>query len=205
MALGNNEIRLENVRLAFPKLWTAEPFPGGNDPTPYFSANFILPKNHPQAKVLDALMLRLSEDKWGSAKTVKTNGGMISKGAAVLKAAKAIGKVFYRDGDSKAEYEGFEGNMFVSARSKTRPNIFDGMRSATTEADGIIFGGCYVNAIISCYAYVKGNNGLGAGLKGVQFRGKGEAFGGGGAPASEDDFDEIGAPDSEDGSDPLAE
>lgn len=204
MALGNNEIRLENVRLAFPKLWTPEPFPGGNDPTPYFSATFLLPKNHPQAKALDALMLRLAEEKWGSAKNVKTAGGMISKGAAVLKAAKAIGKVFYRDGDSKAEYEGFEGNMFVAARSKTRPNTFDGMRNTTTEADGIIFGGCYVNAIISTYAYVKGNNGLGAGLKGVQYRGKGDAFGGGGAPADSEDFDEIGAPDSEDGSDPLA-
>lgn len=192
MALGNNEIRLENVRLAFPKLWTPEPFPGGNDPTPYFSATFILPKNHPQAKALDALMSRIAIEKWGP-----------QKGPLILKSAKAIGKVFYRDGDSKAEYEGFEGNMFVAARSKTRPNIFDGMRNTVTEADGIIYGGCYVNAIISAYAYVKGNNGLGAGLKGVQFRAKGDAFGGGGAPANEDDFDEIASPD-ESGDDPLA-
>ena len=67
MALGNNEIRLENVRLAFPKLWTPEPFPGGNDPTPYFSATFILPKNHPQAKALDALMSADCNREVGSA------------------------------------------------------------------------------------------------------------------------------------------
>lgn len=187
MALAANEIRLENVRLAFPKLWTPEPFPGGNDPTPYFSAMFILPKNHPQAKQLEAMMVKIANDKWGT------------RGPAVLKAAKAMGKVFYRDGDSKAEYDGFEGNMFVSARSKTRPNTFDGQRNTVTEADGVIYGGCYVNAIISCFAYIKGNNGLGAGLKGVQFRGKGDAFSGGGVPADADDFDELGT----DEADPL--
>lgn len=194
MPLGNNEIRLENVRLAFPKLWTPEPFPGGTDPTPYFSASFILPKDHPQCAALDKLMKDIAIAKWGP-----------QKGPLILKSAKAIGKVFYRDGDSKAEYEGFEGNMFVAARSKTRPNTFDGMRNTVTEADGTIFGGCYVNAIISAYAYTKGNNGLGAGLKGVQFKRKGDAFGGGGAPADSEDFDELGAPDDgESGDDPLA-
>jgi hypothetical protein len=183
MALAENEIRLENVRLAFPKIWTAEPYPGGKDPTPYFSAMFILPKDHPQVKTLDAMMVKLANAKWGT------------RGAAVLKAAKAMGKVFFRDGDSKAEYDGFEGNLFVSARSKTRPTILDGLRQATTEADGVVFGGCYVNAIISCFPYVKGNNGLGAGLKGVQFRAKGDAFSGGGVPADADDFDEIAVED----------
>ena len=190
MALAANEIRLENVRLAFPKLWTAEPFPGGNDPTPYFSAMFILGKDHPQCKALEAMMTRIANEKWAA------------RGPAVLKAAKAMGKVFFRDGDSKAEYDGFEGNMFVSARSKTRPTILDGLRQTTTEADGIVYGGCFVNAIISCFAYTKGNNGLGAGLKGVQYRGKGDAFSGGGIPADADDFDEIGTADDSE-SDPL--
>ena len=185
MALAANEIRLENVRLAFPKLWTAEPFPGGTDPTPYFSAMFILGKDHPQAKQLEAMMDRIAKEKWNA------------RGPAVLKAAKAMGKVFYRDGDSKAEYDGFEGNMFVSARSKTRPTVLDGLRQTTTEADGIVYGGCYVNAIISCFGYTKGNNGLGAGLKGVQFRAKGDAFSGGGIPADADDFDEIGTSDDD--------
>ena len=194
MALGNNEIRLENVRLAFPKLWTPEPFEGGTDPTPYFSATFIIPKDSKQTKQIEDLMKSLAIAKWGP-----------QKGPLVLKSAKTIGKVFFRDGDSKAEYEGFEGNNFIAARTKTRPNTFDGMRNTVTEADGIIYAGCYVNAIISCYAYTKGNNGLGAGLKGVQFKRDGDAFSGGGKPAEADDFDELGAPDSEEGGDdPLA-
>lgn len=187
MALASNEIRLENVRIAFPRLWTPEPYPGGTDPTKYFSASFIMPKDHPQVKQLEALMAKLANDKWGA------------KGPSVLKTAKAVGKVFFRDGDSKGDVDGFEGNMFVSARSKTRPTILDGQRGTVTEADGIIRGGYYVNAIISCYAYTTGNNGLGAGLKGVQFRAKGDEWGGG-APAESDDFDEISAPDE---SDPL--
>src|SRR5271155_2368075 len=181
MALGPNEMRVNNVRLAFPKLWTPEPFPGGTDPTPYFSATFILPKTHPQIKALEVLMLRLAVEKWGAA-----------KGPQVLKAAKAIGKVFLRDGDAKADQDGFEGNLFISARSKTRPNTFDGMRNPVAEADGIIYGGCFVNAVLSFFPYTKGNNGLGAGLKGVQYKGKGDAFSGGGTPADADDFDEIG-------------
>lgn len=188
MALGPNEIRLTNVRLAFPKLWTPEPFPGGTDPTPYFSATFILPKNHPQIKALNDMMTRIANEKWGA------------KGPQVLKAAKAIGKVFLRDGDAKADMDGFEGNMFISARSKTRPGTFDNLRNPTTDADGIIYGGCYVDAVVSFFAYVKGNNGLGAGLKGVQYRGPGDAFTGAGKPADSDDFDEIGVAE---GADPL--
>lgn len=189
MAIAANEIRLENVRLAFPKLWTPEPFQGGQDPTPYFSATFLLPKTHPQVKQLEALMTKLAAEKWGT------------RGPVVLKGAKAIGKVFLRDGDAKAEYDGFEGNMFVSARSKTRPTTYDGMKNTISEADGIIYGGCMVNAIVSCFAYTKGNNGLAASLKGVQYRGPGDAFSGGGTPADADDFDEIAVL----GTDPLTE
>ena len=47
--------------------------------------------------------------------------------------------------------------------------------------------------------------GVGAGLKGVQFKTDGDAFSGGGKPAEADDFDELGAPsDEEGGDDPLA-
>jgi len=184
MALAANEIRLSKVRLAFPKLWTPEPYPGGNDPTPYFSATFLMPKDHPQVKTIEALMAHLAKEKWGI------------KGPNVLKAAKATGKVFFRDGDTK-DLEGFADHYFVSARSKTRPSTFDGQRNTVTEADGVIYAGCYVDAIISCYAYVKGNNGLGAGLKGVQYRARGDAFAGGGSPAEADDFDEISVDEDE--------
>jgi hypothetical protein len=191
MALSETRIRLNNVRIAFPKLAEPEAFPNGKDPTKYYSASFLLPKDHPQIKQLNDLMLALAVGKWGP-----------KKGPQVLAAAKAIGKVFFRDGDAKAAHDGFEGNMFVSARSKESdpPELRDGMRTILTPAAGakLIYGGCYVNAIIECYAYTKGNNGLGAGLKGVQYRSKGDAFVGG-PPPEDDDYEEIAAPEEEEG------
>lgn len=186
---------LKDVRLAFAtNLFTAAPFPTGNDPTPYFSCTLLLPPNHPQKRQMEKIMDELAEAKWGK------------KGPAVLKAAKAMGKVFLRDGDTKPDYEGFEGMWFVSARSKVRPNYFDGMRNPIGEADGLLYSGAYVNVSLGLYAYTKGNNGLGAGLRGVQFLRKGDAFGGG-VPAESDDFEEIAAPEEgEDGGeerDPL--
>jgi hypothetical protein len=182
-------ILLKDVRLAFAtNLFTAAPFPGGNDPTPYYSCTLLMPPTHPQRKVLDKIMVELAEAKWGK------------KGAAVLKAAKATGKVFFRDGDTKPDYEGFEGMWFVSARSKVRPNYFDGRRNPISEADGLLYSGAYVNASLGLYAYTKGNNGLGAGLRGIQYYRKGDAFGGG-APAEMDDFEEITAPPDEEGDD----
>ena len=194
MAIGENEIVLKNVRITTfgrQTIYNPQAFPGGTDPTKYFSLNGILPKNHPQIPAIEKMMLKVALGKWPT------------KGAAVLKAAKLIGKVPLRDGDAKAEYDGFEGNMFISARSKDRPTVFDNMRNPVVEGDpNSPYDGCYADVKVSFYAYDKGNNGIGAGLKGVQFRANGDRFSGGGAPADADDFDEIAAP--EDGEqDPL--
>jgi|SRR5271166_29137 len=186
MALLENEIRLNNVRVAFPK-WEPEKFPDSPDPTRYRSGVFILPPDHPQLKQLEKMGLDAAIGKWGP-----------KKGPAMVAAAKAIGKFFLHNGDTKAGTDGFEGNWFVSARTpETRDVDFrDGTRAVLTQeqAQKIIYGGCYVNAIISIYAYTKGNNGIGAGLKGVQFRAKGDAFVGG-PPPEDDDYEEIAAPE----------
>ena len=130
MALSETRIRLNNVRVAFPKFGAPESFPGGQDPTKYWSASFILPKDHPQIKQLQDLMLSLAIGKWGP-----------KKGPQVLAAAKAIGKVFLRDGDAKAQHDGFEGNMFVAARAKEndQPDYRDGMRAVLTPAQAKAF------------------------------------------------------------------
>jgi hypothetical protein len=193
MALNNNELLIKNVRITtFGQNTLYEPkmFPGGTDPTLYFSVNGILAKNHPQIAEIEKKILEAAMTKWPQ------------KGASILKAAKLIGKVPLRDGDAKAEYDGFEGNMFISARSKTRPSVFDGSRNPVTQGDeNAPYDGCYANIIVSFYGYDKGNNGVGAGLKGVQFLRHGDRFSGGN-PADKEDFDEIGAPDS--GDDDLA-
>lgn len=192
MAIAENEIILKGLRITTfgnDTIWEPKAFPGGTDPTKYFSLNGIMPKNHPQIPQLEKMMLKAAIDFWGP-----------QKGPQVLKAAKAIGKVPLRDGDIKAEYDGFAGNMFISARNKTRPTVFDNLRNTVVQGDvNAPYDGCYANVKVSIYAYDKGNNGIGAGLKGVQFAGNGDAFSGGGIPAGKDDFeDELGVTDDGD-------
>lgn len=167
-------LMLKNVRLAFPALFEPSSYGDGD---PAYSATLIM--DPAQAELVEKAIAGVARDKWGA------------KADAQLKALRASGKVCLRDGDEKADYDGFEGMMFIAARSKTRPTVVDGQRQPLTQSDGRIYAGCYVNASLEIWAQ---DNGYGkrvnATLRGVQFVRDGEAFGGG-RPASADEFDEI--------------
>jgi hypothetical protein len=185
-------IMLRDVRQSFMCYWKPEPFPNSTDPTPYFSGTYLLPADHPQLPELKKICLELCVEKWGK-----------TKGPAIYKAIQMTGKIFLRDGNAKPDYDGFPGNWFISARSKVMPSYFDGQKQPITEAQGVLYSGCYVNVSLEMFAYTKGNNGLGARQRGVQFLRKGDAFGGGGPPADESEFDEIDNPEEAGEVDPL--
>lgn len=171
-------VKLKNVRLAFPALFEAKTVNG--EGAPAFSASFILPKNHPQIKEINAAIEAVAKEKWGP------------KADAVLKAARASDKVALHDGDAKSEYDGYAGNLYVSARNKSRPLVVDKDRTPLGVADGKPYGGCYVIASVDFWAQ-DNNYGkrINASLRGVQFFADGDAFAGGGA-ANEDEFDDLG-------------
>jgi Enterobacter phage Enc34, ssDNA-binding protein len=181
-------LMIRDVRLAFPNLWKATAPSSGGEPA--FSASFIMPPNHPQMKEVNAALNAVAKEKWGA------------KAPAIYKALESSDKLCLHDGDTKAEYDGYEGNKFISTRSKVRPTVIDQQRQELTEADGKPYSGCYVNASIELWAqdnnYGKRVN---AQLRGVQFLRDGDAFAGGSRPADADEFDEIGVAD---GDDPLA-
>lgn len=105
--------------------------------------------------------------------------------------AKSGNKICFIDGDAKAEYEGFEGNMALSATNRQHPTVVDKDRSPLTEADGVVYAGCYVNAVVEIWAQDnQWGKRINASLKGVQFYADGNAFAGGGV-ASVDDFEDI--------------
>lgn len=176
------KVKLTNVRLAFPVLFEARTVNGEGKPA--FSASFLLDPADPQVKALNQAIEQVAKDKWGA------------KAEAILKQMRAQDKVALHDGDLKANYDGFPGNLYVSARSATRPLVIDKDKSPLTEQDGKPYAGCFVNASIELWPqdnnYGKRVN---ASLRGVQFFRDGDAFTGGGA-ASEDEFDDIssGAP-----------
>lgn len=173
------KLKLNNVRLAFPVLFEAKTVNGEGKPA--FSASFLIDPADPQVKTLNAAIDQVANDKWGA------------KAAAILKQMRATDKVALHDGDLKSNYDGFPGNLYVSARSTTRPLVINNDKSPLTEQDGKPYAGCFVNASIELWAqdnnYGKRVN---ASLRGVQFLRDGDAFAGGGA-ASEDEFDDISA------------
>lgn len=171
------KIKLQNVRLAFPQLFEAKTVNGEGEPA--FSATFLMEPNHPAVAELRAAFEKVGKEKWGA------------KWPNVKKEIEAKDRLALHDGDTKADYAGFEGNFFVSSRNKTRPLVIDRDKSPLTAADGKPYAGCYVHASIELWcqdnAYGKRIN---ASLRGVQFYKDGDAFAGGGA-ASEDEFDDI--------------
>jgi hypothetical protein len=180
------KFKLNDVRLAFPNLFKATSPRGSDGGAAAFSAAFLLAPTHPQIKAIKAEMLRVATEKWGA------------KAAATYKAMEAQDKLALHNGDTKAEYDGFEGMLFVNSRNKTRPSVFDGKKVPVDEASGVVYGGCDVNAIVEFWAQ---DNDFGkrinAQLLGVQFLRDNDSFGGGAKAADEADFDEIEAPAEE--------
>lgn len=171
-------LMIRDVRLAFPSLWKATAPRSGGEAA--FSASFILPPAHEQLAEIRAALVDVSKEKWGA------------KADGVYKALEQGDKLALHNGNTKSEYEGYEGNLFISTRSKVRPTVLDQQRQDLTEADGKPYSGCYVDVSIELWAqdndYGKRIN---AQLRGVQFRRDGDAFAGGARAADADEFDEI--------------
>jgi hypothetical protein len=178
------KLTIRNARLAFPAIFEAKAVNAGDKPA--FSASLIIGKNDPQVKAIEAAIEQAAADKFGP------------KAAAMLKTLRAGDKTCLHNGDTKAQYAGFEGNLFVSARNPSRPLVVNRDKTPVTQQDGVVYGGCYVNALLEIWAqdnaYGKRVN---ATLMGIQFVKDGEAFGGGGV-ATEDDFDDLAMDEAED-------
>lgn len=171
------KMTLENVRIAFAQLYEAKTVNGEGEPA--FSASFLMAPDHPAVKKLEAAMEAVGKEKWGA------------KWSGVKAELTKKDRLAVHDGDLKSDYDGFPGNMFVSARNKIRPLVLDKDKSPLTEQDGRPYSGCRVHASIELWAqdnsYGKRIN---ASLRGVQFYKDDERFGGGGV-ASADEFSTV--------------
>jgi len=173
------KIKLLNVRLAFPVLWEAKTVAGEGKPA--FSGTLLIDPADPQVKAINAAIDATAKEKWGA------------KADGILKQARAADKVCLHNGDLKATYDGFPGNLYVSARNPMRPTVLDADKTPLVEKDGKPYAGCYVHAVLELWAqdnqYGKRVN---ATLMGVQFYQDGDSFTGGGV-ASDDDFEDVTA------------
>lgn len=179
-----NLIKLKNVRLSFPEIFHKKSFQGG---IPAYSAAFLMDKSTPEGKAaiktLTDAIKKLAMDTWGE---IPPNA---KPGAA---------KCCFRDGDDK-DLAGYPGHMYISTRNgKVRPQLANRDNSPIVEEDGVLYPGCYVNAIVSLWAQDNTwGKAINANLVGIQFVKDGEAFGAV-APPIRDLFDEIDEVEEED-------
>jgi hypothetical protein len=171
------KLKLNNVRLAFPQLFEAKTVNGEGDPA--FSATFLIDPADPQVAAINKAIDAVAAEKWGA------------KAPATLQQLRKADKVCLHDGDLKATYDGFPGNLFVSARNKLRPTVLNADKTPLVAADGKPYAGCYVNAMLELWPQ-ENNYGkrINATLMGVQFYRDGDSFTGGGV-ASDSDFDDV--------------
>lgn len=174
------KIKLNNVRLAFPALFEAKAI-AGSEGAPAYGATLLIDPVAQKATIdeINKAIDAVAAEKWGAKANVQ------------LVAMRKGDKVALHDGDLKAQYAGFAGQMFVSCRSAVRPVVIDKDKTPLVAADGKPYGGCYVNATVQLWAqdntYGKRIN---AQLLGVQFFKDGDSFGGG-AIGSAEDFDDL--------------
>jgi len=170
---------IKNVRLSYPSLFRPTSFDGKQEPK--YQAHFIFEKGSETHKAVKAAIAKTIEDKWGD-----RPGDLTAE------------KICLKDGKTKVNKEGdyLDGYgpdvVFITTSSRKRPGVFNVDRSPLTEEDGIPYAGCYVNAQIEFWAQDnKFGKRINCELRGVQFVRDGDAFGGGGRPATADDFPEL--------------
>jgi len=178
-----SRIALENVRLSFPNVFKRATF-GGEETK--FEATFLIDKEDTAtiAKINAAIQAKLIE-KYGSEDKIP-------------KGIKSDSKCCFRDGDN-VSYDGYAGHMSFKAANKVRPTVVDRDKNPTTEDDGLIYAGCYVDAVVDVWIQ---DNQWGKKVNGnlyvVRYRGEGAPFGAGAVP--EGALDDLADLESTEGS-----
>lgn len=148
-------VRLSNVRISFPHIVAPQLNTNPNNPegVPTYSASFILEPDHKGWMDFQETMARLAQEKWKD----KTSVFLPS-----LANGDKNKRCFYKGEEKTSQesglpWEGYEGNMIISANCKNSPpQLFDGKGqmvdgtnpSRYKELAEKMYGGCRVNAIV---------------------------------------------------------
>lgn len=182
------KIFLNNVRLSYEHIFTPSAFDDSQDAK--YSATFIIAKDHPDLPAIKRAMREAGQEMFPS----DFKGTEWPKGYTCS----------LRDADVATDSSGtvlseknpaYKNCFIVEANSKNRPLVLNRNKSALTEADGVIYSGCYVNASLNAagYTYGKIKKGVKCYLNGVQFVANGERFG----ADTSDDFDMLDGEDND--------
>lgn len=198
---------VRDVRLAFPNLDKPGKFGYG--------CRFLLPPDHTQTlnpmsvKYCQAMGVKLpdgfktNETKVKTVAVLKAIGKAVArkkwdaKGDSIFTALEKQDKIFLHDGDTKADLDGFEGNLFIACGSRGPVPMYDQLRNDATARE--VYSGAWVVGSIDVWAQDNEDGGkrLNATVYGVQKLRDGDAFASGGPPAEAGEFDEIAVEDDE--------
>ena len=166
--MSENKIKLHNVRLSFPSIFQRSSYDGEEGK---YEASFLIPKSDTKTVKLlqDAIEAAIKESKVDKVPSDKR---------------------CLKDGDD-FEYDGYADHMSIKGSSKRRPTVLNHDKSPVVEDDGIIYAGCYVNAVIGLWVQDnKYGKRVNCNLYGIQFYRDGEPFGSGDVDVS-GDFEEV--------------
>lgn len=190
-------VTLKNVRLSFPHLFEPTASVEGG-PKKYRAAFLIDPTSESgkaNLKVLNAAIDKAALGVWKTKeKADKIRAKLDSDRSGLRDGEDATNK----DGDV---YAGYEDMKFITASNGKKPKVLRRDKSVIDSTEAAeIYGGCYVNAVVSVWATNQekhGGNGIFFTLEIVQYAKKGEPFGA--AELDEDDYlDDMGDEDDDD-------
>lgn len=189
-------VTLKKVRLSFPHLF--EPTASiENGPKKYRAAFLIDPSTEEgkaNLKVLNAAIDKAAVGVWKTKeKADKIRAKLDSDRSGLRDGEDATNK----EGDV---YAGYEDMKFITASNGKKPKVLRRDKSVIDSSEAAeIYGGCYVNAVVSVWATNQekhGGNGIFFTLEIVQYHSKGEPFGA--AELDEDDYLEDMGEEEED-------
>lgn len=182
-SVTGERLTIKEGRLAFLHCFEPNSVDGGKES---FNCNIILEPGNEAVAMIRAEEERLAKLAWGD------------KAGAVLEMIKAKNDQALKPGALKAKFDGFAGNLFLSAKNAVRPTVVNRNGSPLTAKDGVIYSGAY--ALIHISLWTQDNNfgqKINANLLGLQFLRDGDAFSGGPAPSAADDFANLDAGEDE--------
>jgi hypothetical protein len=188
-------IKIEGVRLSFADLWRPKTIKrqDGTESPPKYSANFLIPKDGDLTAIVGGKRMPIMK----ALKQAKTDAIAKKLGDEKAKTLKIKSSAYAVKDGNEENYDGYEGQWYVSANNAKKPKVIGRDKRPLDEASGVIYSGCYVNAIVTLWyqpAGIKNNNpvphAVYASLEAVQFVRDGEAFGAPGVDVDED-FEDL--------------
>lgn len=180
--LSDGSILLENVTLSFPHI--LEPNTSLEGAKPKYGCALLMDKDSQEAKAIETSIVATAKEAFGA------------KGEKVVAGMKAKGKFPLKAGDLKEELAGYAGRLFINTNSGIVIPCYKRDRTKMNEQEirEMMYAGATVHAIVSFYKYSHktGGDGVGIGLKGLQFVKDGDRLSGGGVAKAED-FPELEA------------